>query len=48
MGRCQGTFCMPLVAKIISKHEKIDMKDVRKGAIGTSIGIRNSKDTHYE
>ena len=48
MGRCQGTFCMPLVARIISKHEKIDMKDVRKGAIGTSIGIRNSKDTHYE
>ena len=48
MGRCQGTFCMPLVAKIISKHENIDMKDVRKGAISTSIGIRNSKDVSYE
>ena len=48
MGRCQGTFCMPLVAKIISKHENIDMKDVRKGAIGTSIGLRNSKDVNYE
>ena len=48
MGRCQGTFCMPLVAKIISKHENIDMKDVNKGAVGTSIGIRNSKDIHYE
>lgn len=48
MGRCQGTFCMPLVTKIIAKHENIDMKDVRKGAIGTSIGIRNSKDAYYE
>lgn len=44
MGRCQGTFCMPLVAKIISKHEVIETKDVRKGAISTSIGVRNSKD----
>ena len=48
MGRCQGTFCMPLVAKIISKHENIDMKDVRKGSIGTLIGLRNSKDAYYE
>ena len=48
MGRCQGTFCMPLVAKIIAKHENIKMKDVRKGAISTAIGLRDSKDGIYE
>jgi len=48
MGRCQGTFCMPLVANIIAEHEHIEVKDVRKGALGTSIGIRNSKEEVHE
>lgn len=29
MGRCQGGFCMPLVAKIIADHEKINIFDVK-------------------
>lgn len=49
MGRCQGTFCMPLVAKIIAQHENIDFKDVLKGPENTNIAVRNTKgDGNYE
>ncbi len=41
MGRCQGTFCMPLVAKIIAEHKGIEIKDVCKSDEDTKIGIRN-------
>ena len=30
MGRCQGGFCMPLVAKIIHEETGIPLKDIRK------------------
>lgn len=48
MGRCQGTFCMPLVAKIIAEHEGIEVKDVLKGPIGSTIGVRNIKEPDHE
>ena len=43
MGRCQGTFCMPLVAKIIAEHEHIDIKDVPKSSAETRIGTTSRK-----
>lgn len=30
MGRCQGGFCMPLVAEIISETAGIPIEDVKK------------------
>lgn len=44
MGRCQGSFCMPLVTKIISEHEGIDIKDVRKRGDNSEVGFRNTKE----
>jgi len=48
MGRCQGTFCMPLIMKIIAEHEGIPMKDVLKSSIGTNIGVKESKGDNHE
>lgn len=43
MGRCQGGFCSPLVAKIIAEHEGIDMQDVLKGDEGSVIVYGDTK-----
>lgn len=48
MGRCQGTFCMPLVAKIIAEHEGLEMKDVPKSSQDTKIGIRSKGEADDE
>lgn len=43
MGRCQGGFCSPLVAKIIAEHEGINVEDVLKGDEGSQIVFGNTK-----
>jgi glycerol-3-phosphate dehydrogenase len=42
MGRCQGGFCLPIVAKIIADELKIDMLDVKKG--DAEILLMNNKE----
>ena len=37
MGRCQGGFCMPRVAAILSEELHIGLKDVVKDGIGSYI-----------
>ncbi len=44
MGRCQGGFCSPLVAKIIAEHEGINIEDVRKGDGGSVIVFGDTKE----
>ena len=43
MGRCQGGFCSPHVAKIIAEHEGIKVEDVLKGDEGSVIVYGNTK-----
>ncbi len=43
MGRCQGGFCSPLVAKIIAEHEGIEIEDVLKGDEGSKVVFGNTK-----
>ena len=43
MGRCQGGFCSPLVAKIIAEHEGVEIEDVLKGDEGSIIVYGNTK-----
>lgn len=43
MGRCQGGFCSPLVAKIIAEHEGIRIEDVLKGNEGSVIVYGDTK-----
>lgn len=43
MGRCQGGFCSPLVAKIIAEHEGVAMQDVRKGDEESVVVYGNTK-----
>jgi len=43
MGRCQGGFCSPLVAKIIAEHEGIKLEEVLKGDEGSNILYGNTK-----
>lgn len=38
MGRCQGGFCAPLVAKIISEYENVPLKDVMYSGVDSKIG----------
>ena len=43
MGRCQGGFCGPLVAKIISEEKSIPLNEVCKAGEGSSLLFRSSK-----
>ena len=43
MGRCQGGFCGPLVAKIIAEEKNIPLHEVRKAGEGSSLMFRKSK-----
>lgn len=43
MGRCQGGFCSPLVAKIIAEHEGVEIEDVLKGDEGSVVVYGNTK-----
>lgn len=46
MGRCQGGFCMPLVAAIISEHEQLPLSKVRKAgeAAFLSFGVTKGEE----
>lgn len=44
MGRCQGGFCTPLVAKIIAEHEGVNIEDVMKGNSGSVVVYGNTKE----
>lgn len=44
MGRCQGGFCMPLVAGIIAEHEHIPLSDVLKSGDGSFISCAQTKE----
>lgn len=44
MGRCQGGFCGPLVAKIIAEEEEIALKDVIKNGMGSNIVFCDTKE----
>lgn len=43
MGRCQGGFCMPLVAEIISEHTGIALEEVRKSGDGSVVSYGETK-----
>ncbi len=43
MGRCQGGFCMPLVAKIISETCGIPLEEVKKSGDGSFISFGKTK-----
>lgn len=43
MGRCQGGFCMPLVAQIISEHENISISEVKKSSAEAYITLGETK-----
>lgn len=43
MGRCQGGFCSPLVAEIISKEKNIPIYEVTKNGDGSSIASGRTK-----
>jgi len=43
MGRCQGGFCGPLVAKIISEEKNIPLEEVRKADEKSRLLLRKSK-----
>lgn len=44
MGRCQGGFCGPLVAKIIAEEKEIALKDVIKNGMGSNIVFCDTKE----
>lgn len=44
MGRCQGGFCGPLVAKIIGEEKEIALKDVIKNGMGSNIVFCDTKE----
>ena len=43
MGRCQGGFCMPLVAKIISEEKNMPLAAVRKSSADSVITFGSTK-----
>ncbi len=43
MGRCQGGFCMPLVAEIIAEQDEIDMCEVTKKGDHSFILVNSTK-----
>ncbi|MBE6651546.1 MAG: NAD(P)/FAD-dependent oxidoreductase [Ruminococcaceae bacterium] len=43
MGRCQGGFCMPIIASIISRELEIDIEEVTKSGKGSEIVVSKTK-----
>lgn len=43
MGRCQGGFCAPIVAKIIAENENIPLEKVRKSGEDSEIAFGGTK-----
>lgn len=48
MGRCQGGFCMPLVAKIIADHEHINIYDVKGKQMDNPVTFKSTKGENHE
>jgi glycerol-3-phosphate dehydrogenase len=48
MGRCQGGFCMPLVAKIISDHEKFNIYDVKGKQSDYPVTFKSNKRENHD
>lgn len=46
MGRCQGGFCLPYVAEILSNELGIPYEDVTKNGSGSNIVIGKTKEAH--
>lgn len=44
MGRCQGGFCGPLVAQIISQQLNIPLHKIKKSGIGSNILLKPTKE----
>jgi glycerol-3-phosphate dehydrogenase len=44
MGRCQGGFCMPLVARLISEETKIPLSQVKKAGEASRISMGRTKE----
>jgi len=44
MGRCQGSYCSPLIVKIISNEKKIPINNVRKMSFESNIILGDNKD----
>jgi len=43
MGRCQGSFCLPYVAKILARELNIPLEKVKKGGDGSELFIGKAK-----
>jgi len=43
MGRCQGSFCLPHVAKILARELNIPLEEVKKGGDGSELFIGKAK-----
>ena len=43
MGRCQGSFCMPLVMKIISEKANIPLEEIDKSSNNSNVLFSNTK-----
>ncbi len=43
MGRCQGGFCMPIIAGIISRELGIDIEEVTKSGKGSELVVSKTK-----
>lgn len=48
MGRCQGGFCSPYVAKIISEERGIPILEITKDGPGSELFIGETKEAHDE
>ncbi|NCB33721.1 MAG: FAD-dependent oxidoreductase, partial [Erysipelotrichia bacterium] len=48
MGRCQGGFCMPLVAEMISELDHIPLSEVRKGNEGSVLTFGKTKNPEHQ
>ena len=48
MGRCQGGFCSPYVAKVISEERGIPILEITKDGPGSELFIGETKETHDE
>ena len=44
MGRCQGGFCMPIVADVIAREKGVDITEVTKDDGGSNIVIGRIKE----
>ena len=43
MGRCQGGFCMPSVAELLSEELRVPFEDVTKSGKGSEITFERTK-----